>query len=214
MLAFCHSDLFITYGLSLVLSLVVHHFFLLSFWKSSFPSRTWLSFYIVLISLLASTDLLLYASHSPVIQNSLLIVDGLLTGTLLAVLVHLYSFAWVVCHGLVSVILLVVSVHLHWKQPEGFRPLLNDFMLISIHLLHALYCFFNGVETYMHRLVALSGMCMSFALILFQSDQQQQQQTSSMSLPVVLLHFVQPQRTFFLDSLVICVRHRTSYWQK
>ena len=213
MLVFLHSALFIIYGLSIVLSLVVHHFFLLSFWKSSFPSRTWLSFYIVLISLLASTDLLLYASHSPLIQNSLLIVDGLLTGALLALLVHLYSFAWFVCHGLFSLILLVVSIHLHWKQPEGFRPLLNDFMLISIHLLHALYCFFNGVETYMHRLVALSGTCTSFALILFQSDQQQQQ-TSSMSLPVVLLHFVQSPRTFFLHSLVICVRHRTSYWQK
>ena len=213
MIILSQSSSLLIYEISIVVSFLIHRFYFLSFVKQYLPSRPWLSFYIFIVTLLASTDLLLNALDdylSSILRHILLVVDGILTGALLALLSLIYSSLWLMWHGLLTLMLVIISKSSHWKSIEIFNPCLTDCLLITINLLHALYVLLNGVQTYMHRLVALSGMCMSFFVILFYDDQR----ILSMSSPIVIIHFVQSVRNFFLDSVVICIRNRTSYWQK
>jgi hypothetical protein len=202
------SLIFIIYSSIIFISLVVNKFFLIPLIK---PYFSYLSLYIIIISFLISTDLLvniLYENISDYLMYILLIIDGVLTGTLLALLVRIYSFPWCTFHLILTVIIVLIGNSYQLKKTSLFNHFLENLILILISFLHILYCFLNGLQTYMHRLVALSGMCISFYIILFQEYNIE----LSIPLPVVVIQIVQSIRAFFLYSVVICVRNRTSYW--
>ena len=202
---------FIAYALTVAISALVHKFFLLDLLKRSVPSRRYLSIYILLISCLSSIDLTLnltYERLPNVAMTALLIVDGLLTGALLALLTSIYSYPYSMLHGVLTLIPFAISRSYALKPMDFSHHLLTDMILILLNLLHALYAVLNGVQTYMHRLIGLSAMCLSFYVLLFQQCQRE----TTGPLPIVIMHFVQSIRSFFLYSLVICIRHRTSRW--
>jgi len=205
------SRLFIIYFLTIFLSFIIHKFFLISLIKQYF---SYLSLYIIIISLLAINDLLLNFLYENISNNFiyiLLIIDGILTGALLALIILIYSYTWCIFHLCLTMIIILISNFYHLnklKKDFLLNNYLNNLILILINLLHIFYCFLNGLQTYMHRIIALSGMCISFYLILFQQFNIE----FEISLPIVIMHFVQSIRAFFLYSVVICVRNRTSYW--
>jgi len=205
------SILLIIYFLIIVISFIIHKFFLIAIIKRYFSC---LSLYIIIISLLASNDLLLNFIYENISNNFmyiLVIIDGILTGSLLAFLVFIYSYLWCIFHLFLTMIIIFISNYYHLnklKKDSLLNNSLNDLILIVINLLHILYCFLNGLQTYMHRIIALSGMCISFYIILFQEFNIE----FEIPLPIVIIHFVQSIRAFFLYSVVICVRNRTSYW--
>jgi hypothetical protein len=205
------SILLIIYFLIIVISFIIHKFFLIAIIKRYFSC---LSLYIIIISLLASNDLLLNFIYENISNNFmyiLVIIDGILTGSLLAFLVFIYSYLWCIFHLFLTMIIIFISNYYHLnklKKDSLLNNSLNDLILIVINLLHILYCFLNGLQTYMHRIIALSGMCISFYIILFQEFNIE----FETPLPMIIIHFVQSIRAFFLYSVVICVRNRTSYW--
>lgn len=192
-------------------SFIIHKYFLINLIKRTF---SFLSLYIILISLLACNDLLLNFIYENISKNFiyiLFIIDGILTGALLAFLVIIYSYIWCIFHFLLLIIIIFLSnyYHLHkLKKDFLLKNSSNDFILIIINLLHIVYCFLNGLQTYMHRIIALSGMCISFYIILFQEFNIE----FEFPLPMIIIHFVQSIRAFFLYSVVVCIRNRTSYW--
>jgi hypothetical protein len=205
------STLFIVYLLIILIAFIIHKFFLFALIKQYFSS---LSLYILIISLLASNDLLLnfiYENISHSFMYLLLILDGILTGTLLTLIIHIYTYSWSIFHLFLTMIILLIANYYHLNQLKKDSLLTNfviDIILLVINFLHIFYCFLNGLQTYMHRILALSGMCLSFYMILFQQFNIEFQ----IPLPMIIMHFVQSIRTFFLYSVVICVRNRTSYW--
>jgi len=205
------SILFIIYFLILFISFIINKLILINFLKKYF---SYLSLYIIIISLLATNDLLLNFIYENISNNFMyifLIINGILTGALLAFLILIYSYLWCIFHIFLTMIIIVISNYYHLnklKKDSLLNNSLNDFILILINLLHILYCFLNGLQTYTHRIIALSGMCISFYIILFQQFNIE----FKIPLPMIITHFVQSIRAFFLYSVVICVRNRTSYW--
>jgi len=198
---------FIIYFLIIFISFIINKFVLIYLFKQYF---SYLSLYIIIISLLASNNLLLNFIYENISNNFMyifLIIDGILTGALLAFLVLIYSYSWCIFHGFLIIIIIIISNYYHLNKLKK-DSLLNDFILILINLLHILYCFLNGLQTYMHRIIALSGMCISFYIILFQQFNIE----FKIPLSMIIIHFVQSIRAFFLYSIFICFRNRTSYW--
>jgi hypothetical protein len=198
---------FIVYVFIIFISFIIDKFVLFALIKQYFSC---LSLYIIIVSLLSINDLLLEFFYENISNNFmyiLLIIDGILTGALLALLILIYSYPSCIFHLFLTIILILISNFYHLNQLKS-EFLLNSFILLLINFLHILYCFLNGLQTYMHRIIALSGMCISFYIILFQQFHIE----FEIPLPMILIHFVQSIRAFFLYSVVICVRNRTSYW--
>ena len=201
--------IFIIYSLIIFISLVVNKFFLIPLIKKT---TSYLSLYIIIISLLNITDLLLnllYENLSDYLMYILLIIDGISTGALFALLILIYSSSWCIFHLILTAMIIIFLGNIsQLKLTSLLNHFLENIILIFISFLHILYCFLNGLQTYMHRLVALSGMCISFYIMLFQEYNIE----FSIPLPLVVIQIVQSIRAFFLYSVVICVRNRTSYW--
>lgn len=212
-LIFSQSPSLFIYEVSIILSFLVHKLYFLSCLKETLRLRSWMHCYVLIITLLSSTNLFFIAIDdylSSHVAHVLLILDSLFSGALVALLSLIYPSFCLIGHGLFTLVLAMLSKSSDWKSIELFDPCLTECLLITLNLLHGLYVLLNGVQTYMHRLVALSGMCMSFLIVLFQDDQQ----LFSMPSPIVIRHVLQSARSFFLYSVVICIRNRTSYWQK
>lgn len=202
---------FIVYLSIVFISFIIYKYFLIKWLKRYFSC---LPLYIIIISLLGNNDILLVFFYENISNNFmyiLVIIDGILTGALVAFLVNIYSYLWCSFHLFLLIILTILSKSLclhEFKKDFLLTNNLNNFILILINFFHIFYCFLNGLQTYMHRLIGLSGMCVSFYIILFQQFNIEVE----IPLPMIIIHFVQSIRAFFLYSVVICVRNRTSYW--
>lgn len=201
----------IVYILVMSISFLIHKVYFISLFISRF---SWLSLYIIIMSLLSSNNLLLnviYDTISIDLLYILLIIDAILTGALLAIIILIYSYFYSIFHLCLTMIIALISYY------YSFKNLNQDFtingsekilILILINFLHIIYCFFNVLQLHTYRIIALSGMCVSFYTILFQQFNIQ----IEISLPIIFMHFIQSIRAFFLYSVVICIRNRTSYW--
>lgn len=175
------------------LSLVLHYFIVIPIIKRYITS---LSIYIIIISLIIITDLLLIFIDN---HSILLIIDSLLTGILLALLIWIYSLSWCTFH----LFLTILVIGLGYFSPKNdlfINRSYENLLVIFIELLHGISVFLHGFRTYMHRLIALSGLCLTFYLLVFER------------MEINWKIFIQSIRAFLLYSIVICVRNRTSYW--
>ena len=197
-----YLEISIIYSIIVFISFLLHHLIVIPVIKRyiSFPSL-----YLIIISSIIITDLLLIfiENHfSNSVLYTLLIIDSIITGILLALLVWIYSFSWCVFHLFLTILL----IGLGYISPKN--DLLNSrsceaILLMVIALMHGILGFFNGFRTYMHRWIALSGMCLTFYLIVFERVEMKWK---------IFIHSIQSIRAFFLYSIVICIRNRTSYW--
>lgn len=205
------NPLFPLYLLTILLSFVLHQFIVLPRTK---PHFSHLSAYVTISSLLVANDLLLsfvYESISNVFMVGLLLSDGVLTGALLALMLQIYAYWWCALHVFVTgaVVFAAERARLNaFRRHTLLTRSRAEVVVLLVQLVHALYGFSNGLRTYMHRTVALTGMCLSLYMILFEQFNIE----FEIPMPMIIMHFVQSIRSFFLCSLVICVRNRTAYW--
>lgn len=189
----------ILYSSIVFISFILHQFIFIPLIKRTI---SYLSLYIIIISLLILTDLPLIYLDNQIIEYILLIIDSILTGALFALLVCIYSYSWCIFHLILTIIVVFLG-NFSPKNDILIDHWFEDALLMFISFLHILYCFLNGFRTYMHRLVALSGMCLSFYLLVVERLELHEE---------LSIHSIQSIRAFLLYSIVICVRQRTSYW--
>ncbi|CAF3620720.1 unnamed protein product [Rotaria sordida] len=115
------------------------------------------------MGLLSSNDLLLDFIYEYISNNFLyilFIIDGILTGALLAFIIFIYSYSWSIFHLCLTAIIVFISNYYQLNKLKKDSLLDNfqkDFILIIINILHIIYCILNGLQTYMHRIIALSA---------------------------------------------------------
>jgi len=172
-----------------------------------------LQIYIIILSLLTLIHLLCQFQFFSINFNIILLIfDSLLTGIFVSLLMFIYTSKSCIFHILFICILISISNLFHISQLKHrffFDKFIQNLLLILINIFHMIYSYLNGLQTYMHRLLALTGMCLSFYLIIFVRIRID---FEYLSLSINDRHFLQSIRTFFLYSVVICVRNRTSYW--